>query len=86
MGNAINSGAQNIGNLQLANGQNQSNMYGSIGGLSAASPPASSRRHATDDRARNPEGKLAARENKPGFRANVEAIKQRIAELEAQNV
>lgn len=30
--------------------------------------------------------KLTARENKPGFRANVEAIKQRIAELEAQNV
>jgi hypothetical protein len=32
MGNAINSGAQNIGNLQLANGQNQANMWGSIGG------------------------------------------------------
>jgi hypothetical protein len=28
MGNAINSGAQNIGNLQLANGQNRANMYG----------------------------------------------------------
>lgn len=28
--------------------------------------------------------KLAARENKPGYRANVEALKQRIAELEAQ--
>jgi hypothetical protein len=31
MGQAINSGAQNIGNLQLANGQNQANMYGQIG-------------------------------------------------------
>ena len=29
--------------------------------------------------------KLAARENKPGYRANVEALKQRIAELEAAN-
>lgn len=28
--------------------------------------------------------KLAAREGKPGYRANVEALKQRIAELEAQ--
>lgn len=26
---------------------------------------------------------LAARENKPGYKANVEALKQRIAELEA---
>jgi hypothetical protein len=32
MGSAINSGAQNIGNLQLANGQNQANLYGQIGG------------------------------------------------------
>jgi hypothetical protein len=32
MGSAINSGAQNIGNLQLANGQNQANMFGQIGG------------------------------------------------------
>jgi hypothetical protein len=31
MGQAINSGAQNIGNLQLANGQNRANMYGQIG-------------------------------------------------------
>jgi hypothetical protein len=30
--------------------------------------------------------KLAAREGKAGFTANVEAIKQRIAELESQNV
>lgn len=29
--------------------------------------------------------KLAAREGKPGYAANVEAIKARIAELEAQN-
>ncbi|WP_268794979.1 MULTISPECIES: hypothetical protein [unclassified Sphingomonas] len=29
--------------------------------------------------------KLAARQDRPGFAANVEAIKQRIAELEAQN-
>ena len=28
--------------------------------------------------------KLAAREGKPGYRANAEALKQRIAELEAQ--
>lgn len=29
--------------------------------------------------------KLRARENKAGFKANVEAIKARITELEAQN-
>lgn len=28
--------------------------------------------------------KLAAREDKPGFQANVEELKRRIAELEAQ--
>lgn len=28
--------------------------------------------------------KLAARENKPGFKANVEALKKRIAELESE--
>lgn len=30
--------------------------------------------------------KLAAREGRPGLTANVEAIKRRIAELEAQSV
>lgn len=29
--------------------------------------------------------KLAAREGRSGYRANVEALKQRIAELETQN-
>lgn len=29
--------------------------------------------------------KLAAREDRPGFKANAEALRQRIAELEAAN-